>query len=99
VTVPNGRYYMFTNQPGTLKFTTRFKVNALNWGLGSLFFNKGREVLKLDAKADTTYYLKLYLGQMTQLSYENGKAALAKCTKIIDTPPPLARTNNVISKT
>ena len=94
MTVPNGGYYVFTNPPGTLSFTTRVKINPLNFGLVSLL-STDQLVLMLDVKPDTTYYLKLFDGALKELSPENGKVALGKCKKIIISPPSISGTNNL----
>lgn len=81
VTVPNGTYYFLPVEPGTHRFTSRFENSPLNFGLATLF-NKDREVLKLDAQAGQTYYLKLFAGQLTEMPPEKAKDGLSKCRKI-----------------
>lgn len=97
VTVPNGGYHLFTNAPGTLKFTSRFEDNLLNFGLAT-FLNKDREVLKFDAQPDTTYYLKLFVGQLTELPPDEGRVGLAKCKKILPEAPKAPAASNATAK-
>ena len=66
VTVPNGGYHLFTNAPGTMRFTV----------------NQGSEILRLEARADTTHYLKFAFGQMEELPPAKGKEALSHCNRI-----------------
>ena len=97
VTVPNGGYHLFTNAPGTLKFTCRFKDNALNFGLATLL-NKDREVLRMEAQSDTTHYLKLFLGKIEELPPDKGREAVAKCNKIIPKAPVAQAQNEAIDR-
>ena len=93
VVVPNGGYHIFTNAPGTLRFATRVGNNILNVGLLTLF-NKEREVLRMDVQPDTTCYLQLFCGQLTELPPDKGREALAKCRKIIPATPDTAPAND-----
>lgn len=86
VTVPNGGYHLFTNAPGLLKFTSRYVVNPLNFGLLNLL-NKDREVLRLEAQPDVIHYLKIFCGQMEELPPAKGKEGLVKCSKIVPAMP------------
>ncbi|MBI3851464.1 MAG: hypothetical protein HY298_14490 [Verrucomicrobia bacterium] len=93
VTLSNGRYYSFTNAPGTLSFSTRFANSALNVGLLTPF-NKAHEILTLDTQADRTYYLKFFAGTLKQLPRQEGQMALAKCKMAVPDPARTGKTNN-----
>lgn len=82
VTVSNGGYYLFTSAPGTLKLTSRILNDNIDVKTLEQF-DRDRDVLRFEAHADTTHYLKLsFDGQIEELPPSKGHEALAKCWKI-----------------